>query len=110
MENIKKEIREIMEDYGISGLEILEENIKDLIEDYKYWRETIQECLDDGLEGTWDCGEQAAQNDFLDNYSDNTIIKNLVNDEEEKLSCNDIYSIMYRIMSTLESYYYYVYC
>lgn len=119
MENIKKEIKEIMEDYEISGVEILEENIKDLIEDYKDWRETIQECLDDDdCEGTWDSGEQAAQEDFLDwcynnygnNNNNNSIIKNFVDDEQEKLSYYDTLDIMYRIMSTLGSYYYYVYC
>ena len=117
MENIKKEIREVVEDCEISGLEILvlletlEENVKHLIEDYKDWRETIQELLEEGCEGSWDCGEQKVQEDFLDyccgNYSNNTIIKNLVNYEE--LSYCDTLDIMCRIMSTLESYYYYNY-
>ena len=118
MENIKKEIREVVEDYKINGLEILvmisddktlKENVEQLIKDYRDWHETIEERIGIGLIGSCDYEEYEVREDFLEDCCDfyDNIVKKMIGDEDNRtLSYKNIMDIMYRIMSTLESYYY----
>ena len=121
MEKIKNEILNIISEYEIEDLEILviitndqilEEEINKLIENYKSWREDIEELLADGYEGTYNAGEIAAINDFLDwsCCGTNNIIKklnNIINKDDNEYEC--LMNITYRILSELELYYYYNY-
>ena len=58
-----------------------------VMEIYRSWREDIEELLEEGYEGTWDAGERAAQDDFVETCRYNGV--NL-----EDLDYDDIFDLM----------------
>ena len=61
-----------------------------VMEIYRSWREDIEQLLEEGYEGTWDAGERAAQNDFVETCGYNGI--NL-----EDLDHDEIFDLMLKL-------------
>ena len=62
-------------------------DLDEVMEIYRSWREDIEQLLEEGCEGTWDAGERAAQNDFIETCGYNGV--NL-----EDLNYDDIFDLM----------------
>ena len=71
------------ETFKIDNCEVIDEI--DLAETYKAWRETSEEMLKDGINGSVDCGEKAVREDFTA-YAD---LKNEITFEEMQVLEDD---------------------